>query len=481
MGNKGVHTDSVVLPRLVVSAPWKSSGKTLVSLGILSYLAENGDDVRSFKKGPDYIDPMWHRLASGRECYNLDTYLMGNWGCLESFIENSMPAKGRLVLIEGNHGLHDGLDLDGSDSCAGLANLLQAPVLLVVDSRKTNRGIAAIVKGMQAMEPRAQIAGVILNRVRNPRQGEKQKSAIERYCGIPVLGMLPHDDELSIPERHLGLTTVEEMAGAANFIKAAARMVACHCDMKRIREIFHKAPPVQARRREKAVVCGDVRAKIGVFRDAAFCFYYPDNLRALTDNGAELVFIDTFHQTGLPEIDGLYIGGGFPESFFGELSGNVGLLRDVRERVETGMPVYAECGGFIYLCRSASWEGRTYQLAGCLPFEIGFQRSPVGHGYVNLISSADSGWFRKGEQVRAHEFHYSRPLSPNVCCSYQFDVVRGSGITGKRDGALYKNLLASFAHLHAAGNPGWAPSFVAMAEAYKKNIRSEFEKSASIY
>lgn len=473
MVKKVVHTDTVELPRLMVSAPWKSSGKTLVSLGIISLLAGDGEDIRSFKKGPDYIDPMWHRLASGRECHNLDSYLMGNWGCLESFIGNCMPGKGPLALVEGNHGLHDGLDLDGGDSSAGLAVLLALPVLLVVDSRKTNRGVAAIVRGMQVMQPQVEIAGVILNRVRNPRQGEKQKTAIERFCDVPVLGMIPQDEELLIPERHLGLTSVEEMAGAARFIKAAAEKVSQHCDMKRIRELFHSACPLQVRKNENEHTGKEERARIGVFRDAAFCFYYPDNLRALRENGATLVFIDSFRETSLPELDGLYIGGGFPESFFAELSGNAGLLEDVRNRAESGMPVYAECGGLIYLCRSATWEGRTYSLAGCLPFDIGFQRSPAGHGYVDLISSTESGWFRRGERVRAHEFHYSRPLSPDVSCSYQFDVVRGSGITGKRDGARYRNVLASFAHLHAAGNPGWAPSFVSLAAEYHKKGRLE--------
>lgn len=471
MGNKAVHTESAEIPRLMVSAPWKSSGKTLVSLGIISHFAGLGTEIRSFKKGPDYIDPMWHRLASGKECHNLDPYLMGNWGCLESFVENTKPAEGLLALVEGNHGLHDGLDLDGADSSAGLAGLLQMPVLLVLDSRKVNRGIAAIVKGMQVMQPRTEIAGVILNRVRNPRQGEKQKTAIERFCDIPVLGMLPQDDELLIPERHLGLTTVEEMAGAAKFIKASGEKVSQYCDMRLIFDLFHKAPPLRVRKRENIAPQRDLRAKIGVFRDAAFCFYYPDNLRALRENGAELIFIDSFRDTSLPELDGLYIGGGFPESFFAELSENRGLLKDVRERAESGMPVYAECGGLIYLCRSASWEGKKYEMAGCLPFDIGFQRFPVGHGYVDLVSSSESGWFRKGEKVRAHEFHYSRPVAPDVSCSYQFDVVRGSGITGKRDGAMYRNILASFAHLHAAGNPGWAPSFVSLAEEYRKKYQ----------
>jgi cobyrinic acid a,c-diamide synthase len=441
----------------------------MVSLGILSHFAGEGERIRSFKKGPDYIDPMWHRIASGNECHNLDPYLMGRDGCIRSFRENSDTSG--LSLIEGNHGLHDGMDIDGSDSSAGLAVMLQSPVLLVVDSRNLNRGIAALVMGMQVMPPKANIAGVILNQVRNSRQEEKQKKAIEQLCNVPVLGSIPRDEKLLIPERHLGLTTAGEMAGAERFVKTAAETMAQYCDMKAIRSLFLSAAPFPEQKIIKQDVQDPGMARIGVFRDEAFCFYYPDNLRALRESGAELVFINSFHETVLPDVDALYLGGGFPESFFDILSGNRGLLKDVRERIEFGMPVYAECGGLIYLCRTATYGGKTYDLAGVLPFEIGFERYPAGHGYLDLISTTDSVWFRKGDRVKAHEFHYARALKPYISCSYQFDAVRGNGITGKRDGALYRNVFASFAHLHALGNPQWAPNFVALAEGYGSQIR----------
>ncbi|NTW83358.1 MAG: cobyrinate a,c-diamide synthase [Chlorobiaceae bacterium] len=456
----------VNLPRLMISAPHKSSGKTLVSLGILSHFAGEGVRIRSFKKGPDYIDPMWHRFASGNECHNLDPYLMGRDGCIRSFLENSDAEHSSFSLVEGNHGLHDGLEIDGSDSSAGLAVMLNAPVLLVVDSSRLNRGIAAIVMGMQVMQPKASIAGVILNRVRNSRQEEKQKKAIEQLCKVPVLGSIPRDENLVIPERHLGLTTVGEMAGAERFVKAAAEKIAQHCDMKAIRALFLSAGTFPEHNIKKQDVQYAGKSRIGVFRDDAFCFYYPDNLRALREHGAELVFINSFLETALPDVDALYLGGGFPESFFDILSGNRALLKDVRERIESGMPVYAECGGLIYLCRSATYGGKTYDLAGVLPFEIGFERYPAGHGYIDLTSTTDSVWFRKGMRVKAHEFHYARALKPDVDCGYQFDAVRGNGITGKRDGALYRNVFASFAHLHALGNPEWAPNFVMLAETY---------------
>ncbi|NMW20876.1 MAG: hydrogenobyrinic acid a,c-diamide synthase (glutamine-hydrolyzing) [Chlorobiaceae bacterium] len=455
----------------MISSTQKSSGKTMVSMGILSHFATQGLSIRSFKKGPDFIDPMWHRLASGTECYNLDPYLMGSDACIATFLRESCSDNRSLSLVEGNHGLHDGIDLDGSDSSAGLAVILKTPILLVVDSRQMNRGIAALVMGMQAMPPKVNIAGIILNQVRSSRQEEKQKSAIERFCKVPVVGAIPVDKELVIPERHLGLTTVDETADAAQFIRNAGEKIAHYCDMKSIRSLFYEAVPLQLKSIEKRESTIKKRVKIGVFRDAAFSFYYPDNLNALRECGAELLFIDSLHDSSLPEVDGLYLGGGFPELFFELLSANRGLLKDVHESVESGLPAYAECGGLIYLCRSASYGGKKYSLAGLLPLDIGFQHHPAGHGYLDLRSRTDSPWFRKGVRVRAHEFHYSKPVILGGDTLYQFDVIRGNGITGKSDGLLCRNLFASYGHLHAAGNPEWAERFVSLAYEMKAKIK----------
>jgi len=458
----------------MISSPQKSSGKTMVSVGIVSHFVSQGLSVQSFKKGPDFIDPMWLALASGKECYNLDPYLMGIEACCNSFLNNSGSNDNSLSLIEGNHGLHDGMALDGSDSSAGLAEVLKTPVLLVVDSRHTNRGIAALVMGMQAMPPRVTIAGVILNQVRSHRQEEKQKSAIEKFCNVPVVGAIPLDKGLVIPERHLGLTTVGETEGAEQFVQRAEDRVAHYCDMKRIRSLFYDAPALQRKNIDTSETKTDVKVKIGVFRDAAFCFYYPENLSALRNNGAELVFIDSLQNCSLPEIDGLYIGGGFPESFLDVLSTNKGMLKDVHERVEAGMPVYAECGGLIYLCRSASYGDKNYALVGLLPFDIGFQHYPAGHGYLDLKSRSDSPWFKEGVQVKAHEFHYSKPVEQSAECTYQFDVIRGNGITGKHDGLLYRNLFASYGHIHAIGNPGWAETFVSLVSDVKEKNKTDY-------
>ena len=318
------------------------------------------------------------------------------------------------------------------------------------------------------------IKGVILNQVSSARQAEKQQQAIEHYCKVPVLGAIPYDKELVIPERHLGLTTVEETVDAVQFIQGAAERVAHYCDMEAIHSLFYEAPPMPMQRIANSAKTLAGRARIGVFRDAAFCFYYPDNLNALRDNGAELVFINALRESSLPDVDALYLGGGFPESFFDVLSANRGLLQEVQERVEAGMPLYAECGGLIYLCRNATFGGKTFSLAGILPFDIGFEHHPAGHGYLDLKSTTDSPWFQKGARIRAHEFHYARPVTPYENCIYQFDVLRGNGITGKSDGVLYKNLFASFAHLHVVGNPGGAETFVSLAEKFKISGHTEY-------
>jgi len=460
--------ESAGIPRLMISAPGKSSGKTTLAIGIAANLSASGWQVNSFKKGPDYIDPAWHRLATGNECYNLDPWMMGPEGCRSSFIGHSGISEASLSLIEGNHGLHDGMSLDGSDSSAGLAEMLQTPVLLVVDGHDAGRGAAATVMGMQAMPPSVTIAGVVLNRVRSERQAEKQRRAIEHYCDIPVLGAIPADRSLTIPERHLGLTTVAETGKAGEFIRNAAATVAACCNMEAISALFFSAPYMAPR-----LACcpkqrtANSKARIGVFRDAAFSFYYPDNLEALEQQGAELVFIDSLAASRLPEVDALYIGGGFPESFFSELSRNSSLQQGVRSAADAGMPIYAECGGLIYLSRSASYRGKSFPMAGVLPFDIGFTERPAAHGYLDLESTADSVWFTKGELVKAHEFHYSSTTAIAGNPDWQFAVRRGNGITGSTDGVIRQNIFASYAHLHSVSSPGWAPAFVSAAAAYR--------------
>ncbi len=351
-------------PRLVISAPKKSSGKTRVALGLARALKNKGISVQGFKKGPDFIDPLWMSLATGRPTYNLDPLMMGNKAVLQSFGSHSQQAA--LSLIEGNHGLHDGLDEAGTT--AGLARMLRAPVLLVVDVTGMNRGAAACVLGQVKMKPLARVGGVILNRVKSTRQLDKVIQAIEANTGVPVLGALP-EASAGILERHLGLVTPHEVAETELVMQALANAVGPHCDLERILHLAAQAPPWKAAAAPHPAKA-ETKIRLGLFQDPAFCFYYSDNLQALEQAGAELVLLNALQDAALPAIDGLYIGGGFPESFLPELSGNHNLLRSIRQQVQAGLPVYAECGGLVYLSRTATWQGKTYPLLGLLDLEI---------------------------------------------------------------------------------------------------------------
>ncbi len=465
-------------PRLMISATHKSAGKTIFSLGLLAHLASIGQKIRPFKKGPDYIDPMWLKKASGNECYNLDPYMMGEEGCIESFTSHSKNYD--LSLIEGNHGLHDGMSLNGKDSSAGLAEILDAPVLLVIDSRGMNRGVASVVLGVQQLIPKVKLVGIILNRTKSQRQVDKQKLAIEHYCGIPVLGAIREDQTLNIPERHLGLTSVEESGDVESHIQTIKDQVALQCNLKSIIGLFDGE--------NLSNVCGTIEQRenpkkpddsvressfrIGVFRDAAFCFYYPDNLESLRQQGAEMVDIDSLHDSSLPEVDGLYIGGGFPESFLSELAGNLSLIRDLKDRVRSGIPLYAECGGLIYLYENTEYQGSKHKLAGILEGNVGYRKKPYGYGYLELESKQKTPWFNIHQKIKAHEFHYSKPFDLANDKDCQFNVLRGYGMDGIQDGVLHQNVLASYAHIHSKSTPEWSQNFAMLAQDYHEKINS---------
>ncbi len=442
---------------LMISASSKSSGKTTLTLGIAAALIQQGTKLRIFKKGPDYIDPMWHEAVCGHISHNIDPYLMDHELCRKTFLTHS--AKVDFSLVEGNHGLHDGMDLEGKNSGAFLAKLLDIPVILVVDSSGMNRGIAAIVLGHLHLDPDVRIGGVVLNKVSSPRQEQKQVSAIEHYCGIPVVGALPRTSGIQIKERHLGLVTIHESSWVDGVISSVAEVVKRNCDLDRIRNIAGKITRLEV---PEKVLVSDIapKVKIGVAYDKAFCFYYPENLEGLKTAGAELVFFDTLTDRHLPEVDAVYIGGGFPESFLRELEDNRSLRRELRRKIEEGLPTYAECGGLMYLSRSIEREGEKRKMVGAIPADVLFQKKPVGKGYVELGSASNNSWFRIQRLIKGHEFHYSRLINIGSEIEYNYSVRRGTGVDGKNDGIIYKNVLASYAHLHHANVPEWTSQFV---------------------
>lgn len=451
--------------RLFISAAHKSSGKTTVCIGLCAALRMRGETVQAFKKGPDYIDPLWLGLATGRPCYNLDRYLSG---AEEIRTEVARRMDGASIgIVEGNKGLYDGLDLEGSNSNAALAASLAAPVVLVIDARGMTRGIAPLLLGYQAFDKNVHIAGVILNQLGGSRHEAKLRAVIAHYTGIPVLGAVQHDERMTIVERHLGLVPSNEAQAARGRVDRIAELIATQVDLDRLLAVAREAPPLPGNQTSGGPVIArpaGAPVRVGVARDAAFGFYYPGDLEALCAAGAELIPFDALRDKRLPQVHGLFIGGGFPETHMDALAENTELRAEVRDAIEAGLPAYAECGGLMYLARGIEWNGRRAEMVGAIPADIVMRARPVGRGYVHLRETGRSPWpqapVRDAPPIRAHEFHYSsvENLPPGV--EFAYEVERGYGIDGRHDGIVHKNLLASYAHLRdVAGNP-WARRFV---------------------
>jgi cobyrinic acid a,c-diamide synthase len=455
------------MSRLFISAARKSSGKTTVSIGLCAALRAAGETVQAFKKGPDYIDPHWLGKATGRDCFNLDFYTMSHEEILASFTRYSAGAS--ISLIEGNKGLYDGLDLDGSNSNAALAKLLKTPVVLVLDARGMTRGIAPLILGYQAFDSEINIRGVILNQLGGSRHEAKLRAVIEHYTDVSVVGAIHKDPRFDIDERHLGLVPSHEDPASAEKIALLGTAVSEQVDLDQVRRIASSAPILAS---APAVTSITTRSapdlRIGIARNAAFGFYYPDDLLALQNAGAELVEIDPIRDTSLPTLDGLMIGGGFPETHMDELSSNTEMRQSIFDAIENGLPVYAECGGLMYLSRSIEWHGKISPMVGSIHGDIVMEAKPQGRGYVQLSENADSLWPQPLKtQISAHEFHYSRFKNMDNDARFAFSVKRGVGIDGKNDGYMYKHLLACYSHQRNTEKNPWTQRFVQFVRQHK--------------
>lgn len=462
-------------PRLVIAAPQGRSGKTTVTLGLCAAFKARGLAIQPFKKGPDYIDPSWLSEAAGHPCRSLDPFFYEKpEDLLQAFVRPALNAD--LSLIEGNHGLFDWFDETGLGSTAAVARTLDAPILLVINTIRIGRSAAAIVHGCQTFEPGTNIAGVVLNNVAHGRHEVRIRQAIESHCGIPVLGAIPRDEKLTIPDRHLGLVPREEEETLLSALAACQQAIERYLDLDSILQIARSATPLPISDQiqiSKRVIQTPL-AKIGVLRDRAFTFYYPENLEALEEAGAELVFIDAFHGTELPPVDALYIGGGFPEMFMDELSANTALRTAIREAIENDLPVYAECGGLMYLSQRIVWGESSAEMVGALPCEIEMTGKPQGHGYVIAEVDGVNPFFAPGTVLRGHEFHNSRLTTISLNGSKNslttaYRLSRGNGLGNSRDGILYRNVLASYTHLHSGGAPAWAAGLVRRAQLYRES------------
>lgn len=478
------------LPRLVISGLSGGSGKTLLSLGLTRAFRQRGHRVQPAKKGPDYIDAAWLALAAGRPAANLDPYFLPARALPAALARAAVRfsphgAEPDLAIIEGNRGLYDGRDVHGSCSTAQVALALDAPVLLALNCTKMTRTAAAVVAGVVSFVPALRFAGVVLNNVGNPRHAAQVRQAVEYYTDIPVLGELPRLRENPLPERHMGLELSPASrdphvrAERERILDFLAAYAAEHINLDAVLAAASSSPELPAPDTDTLPAetaeagtppSGTMRPRIGFVRDDALWFYYEENLAALRDAGAELAELSLLDAAPWPALDGLYLGGGFPELFPDALSASPHLA-DIRALAESGRPLYAECGGFMLLCRALRLDGREVPMSGLLSVSTEFLPRPQGLGYVEALTTGDTPFHPQGSAWRGHEFHYSRCTWGDSLPDFALTLSPGCGmgnIDGKgRDGLIAgprNNVFASYTHLFAPAVPHWAPRFVAAAQ-----------------
>jgi len=476
------------IPRLVLAGTQSGVGKTTITTGLLAALTRKGYRVQAFKSGPDYIDPTYHRLVTGRASRNLDTYLLSPPALQELFSRAAQEAD--LAIIEGVMGLFDGRDgRTEIGSTSYLAKLLSAPVVLVVDVGKMARSAAALVLGFARFDPELNLAGVILNNVAGPRHYQWVKEAIEGSTNVKVLGFLPRRKELRLEERHLGLVPSLERDDLGPYLESLTQAVEENIDLAALLRLARQAPPWN--QAEGSPVASPPppaggpqrfppeppsrvfppqplpqRCRLGVAMDRAFHFYYQDNLDLLSALGAELVFFSPLKDAVIPAVDGIYLGGGFPEVFAKTLAANVSFRESLLAAARQGLPIYAECGGLMYLTESiTTFAGEEFPMVGVFPVRTIMTGSLQGMGYVEAEVKADALFLRTGERLRGHLFHWSR--LEGSWDSYAYQLTK-EGVGGRPDGLLRENTLAAYLHLHFASHPELARRFVEACVTYRK-------------
>ncbi len=444
-------------PRVVVAGVRSKVGKTMVSLGLMRCIAERGYTVQPFKVGPDFIDPGFHYFATRRKSRNLDSFMLSKRSLLEVFCRGMRGAD--IAVIEGKTGLYDSADAIGErGSVAEVSKILKAPVILVADAERMNRSLAALVLGYKMFDRDVDLRAAILNRVGSDRHAARVSEAVRRLAKLPVLGCIPRYS-ISMPYRHLGLVTAYERSDIDELIDQVAEIVERHVDVDAVIDIAFSAPPLEDVRVERGA---EKIARIGVVRDIVFSFYYVENIEELS-RFAEIVYIDSLRDRRLPNVDALYIGGGFPEVFAEELEKNRRLRERIYEFCDSGKPVYAECGGLMFLGKTLEVDGCEYEMVGFLPLKTTMCERFQAQGYCIYRSLRDTPVSVRNEIVVGHEFHYSKPEVLEDA-NFAFAVKRGFGIDGKRDGIMVKNTLACYIHMHFLSNCNAARRFAQLAK-----------------
>ncbi len=452
------------IPRIVVAGIKSKVGKTMVSIGLMRALVNRGYVVQPYKVGPDFIDPSFHHFATGRRSRNLDDFMLTKTDILETFERNFKGAD--IAVIEGKTGLYDSHDaLDEKGSTASVSKILKAPVILIADAERINRSISAMLLGYKLFDPEVKIEGVVLNRVGNPRHAEKVKRSVERLAKLRVLGLIPRM-KIDMPYRHLGLIPAHERKEFENLFDRLAEIVERFLDVDRIIEIAYDSPPIDSVDENPIFEIKRCDLKVGVLRDKPFSFYYQDNIDAISSR-ANVVVIDSLRDKRLPRVDALYIGGGFPEVFAEELEKNVSLRRDIYKFCDENKPVYAECGGLMFLGESIITKNGEFEMVGFLPIKTEMHERFRALGYCVYRTVKSNPISKRGDVLIGHEFHYSEVI-PLERLDFAYRVKRGKGVDGKHDGILKKNTLANYLHVHVLSYPQMVKRFLSFARSNSK-------------
>lgn len=417
-----------------------------------------------FKKGPDYIDPLWISQAAGCGCYNLDFNTMTNNEIKKLYKDKTKYSD--INIVEGNKGLFDGVSLDGSDSNAQLAKFLNLNIILVIDCSGITRGIAPLVNGYEQFDSKIKYKGIILNNIATDRHEGKIISALKEYTKLKVIGSVHKNSNLNIVEQHLGLEP-SFLKSNTKTIKKISSIIKSSIDYKYlVKGLKKKRIKSPVRRITSSSDYSDI--KLGIALDNAFGFYYADDIEKIQSLGVKIYYFDTMKNKTLPKVDGLLIGGGFPELFSSKLNFNKNMMKSIKDFIESNKPVYAECGGLMYLTKSIKFNNKTTKMVGAINGKVVFHSKPIGRGYVELAENSRHPWPMSNETIRAHEFHYSNISLNSKFNSFAYKVKRGYGINGKYDGVLYKNLLATYSHLRDTNQSMWIKSYLQFIKSNKK-------------
>ena len=444
--------------RIILAGTGSAVGKTTISTGIMKALSEKYN-VQPFKVGPDYIDPSYHTLATGNTSRNLDSFFMSQSQIRDSY--NKAMENKDLAIIEGVRGLYEGIDsINDIGSTASVAKALDAPVILIINSRSLVKSAAALVLGFKELDKEVNIAGVILNKVKNKNHYLKTKRSIEEITNVEVIGGIERNDKITIDQRHLGLVPAVERENSINHINNWSEVIKQSIDLDRLMEIMKEAPKINSNLEPIWNKLNKEKVKIGVAYDEVFNFYYKENIESLEANRAKIEYFSPLKDESLPDVDGIYIGGGYPELFSKELSNNKTMLKDIKDFHLADRPIFAECGGLMYLMNSIHDD----KMSGIYPYKSILTDRVQALKYTITEVQEDNIISKKGEVINGHEFHYSKVLVDNLQNKLAFKITRGKGSYNNQDGFMSRNTLASYVHTHVAAMPDFGGNLTISAK-----------------